>query len=139
MSSLEIPYNIGNKLGELTQLAEICIEFAKNPSNQRPRMEVLRVYEGLRYIMQELELLAFSESLLQELRDYLDKISGGKLSDESTQKQTPEDEMLLTRIKKSIKSRGQNLDREMKTEEIKNLSLKLKIWRDRISNEFTRI
>jgi hypothetical protein len=139
MSSLEIPYNIGNKLGELVQHAEICTEFAKNPSNQRPKMKILCVYESLRYILQELELLVISETLLQELRDYLDKISGGKLSDESTPKQATEDEMLLTRIKKSIKSRGQNLDREMKTDDIKNLSLKLKIWRDRISNEFTRI
>ena len=139
MSSMEIPYNIGNKIGELMQLAEICIEFAKNPARQRPGIEALRVYESLRYIVQELELLAISEPLLQELRDYLDKISGGKLSAETTKKESTGDEMLLSKIKKSIKSRGQNLDREMKTEEIKNLSLKLKIWRDRISNEFTRI
>ena len=115
MSSMEIPYNIGNKLGELIQLAEICTEFAKNPARQRPRIETLRVYESLRYIVQELELLAISESLLQELRDYLNKISGGKFSDESTSKEITGDEMLLTKIKKSIKSRGKSLDREMKT------------------------
>ena len=139
MSNFEIPYNIGTKFGELIKLAEICTEFSKNPSSYRPRLEVLRVYESLRYILQELELLALSESLLEEIREYLDKISGGKLSEESTPKESTGDEMLLTKIKKSIKSRGQNLEREMKTDEIKNLSLKLKIWRDRISNEFTRI
>ncbi len=139
MSSMEIPYNIGFKLGELIQLAESCNEFAKSSNQQRPTMNVLQIFESLRYIIQELEILAITESLLKEIGDYLDEISGGKFSAENDPNKSTGDEMLLSRIKKSIKSRGKNLDRDLKPEEIKKLVLKLKIWRDRISNEFTRI
>ncbi|MHA1977106.1 MAG: hypothetical protein ACW98F_09640 [Candidatus Hodarchaeales archaeon] len=41
MSSFEIPFNIGFKIGELKHQAEIMERFAKNPSKQRPRLEVI--------------------------------------------------------------------------------------------------
>ena len=60
MSSMEIPYNIGYKLGELIQLAETCNKFAKNSTQQRPTMNVIQVFESLRYIILELEILAIT-------------------------------------------------------------------------------
>ncbi len=49
------------------------------------------------------------------------------------------DGMFLTRIKKTLYNRIKSMNRNMKKEETESLALKLSLWRDRISNEFTRI
>ncbi len=77
MSNLEIPFNIGFKIGELRRQAEIVERFAKNPSKQRLKLEVIHVFDNLRYILHELELLKISEAVLTETREYLDEFSGG--------------------------------------------------------------
>ncbi len=138
MSQQEIPFNIGFKLGEISQKAEICLEFAKNSRRERPSLKVAIVYESLRYIAKELEFLSLSIDLLEEIKEYLNEISGGKFSEESSIVEEKTDEMILGRIKKSLLKRNQNLNRNMKNEEMKTFLHKLHIWRDRISNSFAR-
>ncbi len=139
MSESEIPFNIGFKIGEMTRQVEISIEFVKNPTRQRPILKVAQIYESLRYISQELELLKIPNEILKEITEYLDEISGGKFSEEKMTVEEKSDEMLLGRIKKSLMKRNQNLNRDMKTEDMKTLLRKLQIWRDRISNSFARM
>ncbi len=139
MSKQEIPFNIGYKFGEMTRQVEISIEFEKNSTRERPILKVAQIYESLKYIFQELELLNIPKELLKEIEEYLDQISGGKyLEDKVTDEDKP-DEMFLGRIKKSLTKRNQNLNRDMKIDEMKTVLLKLQIWRDRISNSFARM
>ena len=139
MSEQEIPFNIGYKIGEMTRQVEISIEFEKNPTSQRPILKVAQIYESLKYVFHELELLNIPKELLKEIEEYLDQISGGKyLEDKMTDEDKP-DEMFLGRIKKSLTKRNQNLNRDMKIDEMKTILLKLQIWRDRISNSFARM
>ena len=139
MSEQEIPFNIGFKIGEMTRQIEISIEFVKNPTRQRPILKIAQIYESLKYIYQELELLKISNEILLGIEEYLNEISGGKFSDDILTEEEKSDEMLLGRIKKSLMKRNQNLNRDMKLEEMKTLLRKLQIWRDRISNSFARM
>ena len=139
MSEQEIPFNIGYKIGEMTRQIEISIEFVKNSTRQRPILKVAQIYESLKYIFQELELLNIPKELLKEIEEYLDQISGGKYSEDRLTDEEKSDEMLLGRIKKSLMKRSQNLNRDMKIDEMKTILPKLQIWRDRISNSFARM
>ena len=139
MSNLEIPSNIGFEIGELRRQAEIVERFAKNPSKQRLKLEVIHVFDNLRYILHELELLKISEAVLTETREYLDELSGGKFSAAMDEVKDKTDEMFLTRTKKTLYNRIKSMNRNMKKEEAESLALKLSLWCDRISNEFTRI
>ncbi|MCK4849640.1 MAG: hypothetical protein KAT16_11465 [Candidatus Heimdallarchaeota archaeon] len=139
MSEQEIPFNIGFKIGEMTRQIEISIEYVKNPTCQRPILKVAQIYESLKYIYQEIELLKISNEILLGIEEYLNEISGGKFSDDVLTEEEKSDEMLLGRIKKSLMKRNQNLNRDMKLEEMKTLLRKLQIWRDRISNSFARM
>lgn len=139
MSEKEIPFNIGYKIGEMTRQLEISIEYIKNPSRQRPILKAVHIYESLKYISQELELLGIPNVIFQEIDEYLNQISGGKFSEEKMAVEEKTDEMFLGRLKKSIKKLNQNLNREMKADEMKDILRKLQIWRDRISNSFARM
>ncbi|MHA2294254.1 MAG: hypothetical protein ACXACK_19000 [Candidatus Hodarchaeales archaeon] len=139
MSNFEIPFNIGFKIGELKRQAEIVDRFAKNPSKQRPNLEVIHVFDSLRYILHELELLHISEAVLNEIREYLDDLSGGRFSAAMEEVKEKSDEMLLSRIKNTLYNRIKSMNRNMKQDEAQKLALKLSLWRDRISNDFTRI
>jgi len=139
MSAQEIPFNIGYKIGEMTRQVEISIEFVKNPTRQRPILKVAQIYESLKYIFQELELLKIPKEILKEIEEYLDQISGGKYLEEKIPDKEKPDEMFLGRIKKSLTKRNQNLNRDMKIDEMENILLKLQIWRDRVSNSFARM
>ena len=139
MSEHEIPFNIGFKIGEMTRQVELSIEFVKNSSKQRPILKVEQIYENLKYVYQELELMNIPDEILNEIDEYLDSISGGKFSEEKVTTDEKSEEMILGRIKQSLKKLNQNLNRDMKLDEMKSLLRKLQIWRDRISNSFTRM
>lgn len=139
VSSFEIPFNIGFKIGELKRQAEIVERYAKNPSKQRPSLEVIYVFDSLRYILHELELLNISEAVLHEIGEYLDDLSGGKYSAAMEEVKDKSDEMFLARIKNSLYNRIKSMNRDMKQEEAQKLALNLSLWRDRISNDFTRL
>ena len=139
MSEHEIPFNIGYKIGEMTRQVEISIEFVKNSSKQRPILQVAQIYESLKYVYQELELMNIPHEILQEIEEYLDWISGGKYSEEKLTTDEKSEEMILGRIKKSLKKLNQNLNRDMKIDDMKSLLRKLQIWRDRVSNAFSRM
>ncbi|MHA1977105.1 MAG: hypothetical protein ACW98F_15405 [Candidatus Hodarchaeales archaeon] len=97
------------------------------------------VFDSLRYILHELELLKISEAVLDEIREYLDDLSGGKYSAAMEKAKDRRDEMFLARIKNSLYNRIKSMNRDMKQDEAQKLALKLSLWRDRISNDFTRI
>ena len=139
MSESEIPFNIGFKFGEMTKQIEFCVEFVKNPTRQRPILKVDQIYESLKYIIIELKLLNLPQEIMKEMAEYLDTISGGKYSEDLLAEEDKADEMILGRIKKSLTKRNQNLNREMKEDDMRTLSHKLQIWRDRISNSFARM
>jgi hypothetical protein len=139
MSTSEIPFNIGYKIGEMTRQIELSMEFVKNPTRQRPILKLDQIYESLKYILLELELLNIPKDILKDITEYLDSVSGGRYSEEQSEEEEKSDEMLLGKIKKSITKRTQNLTREMKIDEMKTLLHKLQIWRDRISNSFARM
>jgi hypothetical protein len=139
LSNFEFPFDIGFKIGELKCHAEIVDRFAKNPSKQRPRLEVIHVFDSLSYILHELELLKISDAVLSEISEYLDDLSGGKFSVAMEEVKEKSDEMFLARIKNTLYNRIKSMNRNMKQDEAQKLTHKLSLWRDRISNEFTRI
>jgi hypothetical protein len=139
MSEHEIPFNIGFKIGEMTRQVELSIEFVKNTSKERPILKVGQIFESLKYVYQELDLMNIPYEILKEIDEYLDQISGGKFSEDKLATEDKSEEMIIGRIKKTLKKRNQNMNRDMKIDEMKSLLRKLQIWRDRVSNAFSRM
>jgi len=133
MISSEIILNIGFKLGEIVRQVELVIETAPKRSSERIHIEVFRVYEGLRAVMNELHSINCSIEVQSEIESYLDQLSGKKLSKESIN----DEKRLLTKVKEKLKERS--FSSKLKVDEVKELQLKLKIWRDRISGDIIRL
>ncbi|WP_455463325.1 hypothetical protein [Candidatus Hodarchaeum mangrovi] len=133
MISSEIVLNIGFKLGEIVREVELVIETAPKRSRERIHIELFRVYEGLRYVLDELKVLNCSSEVQFEIESYLDQLSGRKLSKESIN----DEKRLLTKVKEKLRERS--FSSKLKIEEVKELQLKLKIWRDRISGDLGRL
>lgn len=129
----EVVLNIGYKLGELSRQIDLVIESSPKTSAKRIKIKVFRVYEGLRYIFDELKAITCSPDIQLEIETYLNQLSGGKFS-----KETIDDEKrLLARVKGKLKERS--LTSELKIDEVNELKLKIDIWRNRISGDLARL
>ena len=134
MISSEIILNIGFKLGEIVRQVELVIETAPKRSSERIHIELFRVYEGLRFVLDELHAANCSIEVQAEIESYLDQLSGGK---KPLKDNIDDDKRLLTRVKEKLRERS--FSSKLKIDEVKELQLKLKIWRDRISGDLVRL
>ncbi|MHA2296775.1 MAG: hypothetical protein ACXAEU_03140 [Candidatus Hodarchaeales archaeon] len=145
MTRLEVPFNLGFKLGSLSRQVEIVIETAsKSSSNKRIKIKVYRVYDSLKYILDELMELGISEMVQKDLKSYLNQLAGGRIDEELEQEQEEGEEQeddetrVFGKIRKKFKDRRQNLSRDLKENKARELDVKLKLWKDRIAVDFNK-
>ena len=68
----EVLFILGHKLGELTREIELVIETVQHTQKrERHQIKVIRVYDSLRYILDELTLLDVSEEIQKEFSSYM--------------------------------------------------------------------
>lgn len=136
----EALFILGHKLGELSREIELVIETAqRTQKKQRHQIKVLRVYDSLRYVLNELTLLKVSEEILKDLASYLNMLAKNyseiKRKTEEKQNQDFEKEMIVTKLKRKMSRKN----RDLKLDEVKDLGMKLRIWKDRITLELSRL
>ncbi|OLS22703.1 MAG: hypothetical protein HeimC3_29770 [Candidatus Heimdallarchaeota archaeon LC_3] len=129
-------FNIGYRLGSLSRHLEIVIETANaKTSKEKYQIEVYRIYESLKYVLDELEDLNILEKVQYDLSSYLNQLTG--LNSKETQNELKRS-MVLSKFKKKISDHKLRTNRVLKPHEVSELDLKLKMWKDRITNEFVK-
>lgn len=123
-----LSFDIGFKLGSLSRYLEIVLESAAASSSDKRKIEAFRVFETLKYVVDQLSSANAMEGLRNEISEYLEELTGGPSDKE---KEIPEKEMILTKIKKKITDRRPRSDRDLKISEVSALDLKLKMWKDK--------
>ncbi|MFW9996262.1 MAG: hypothetical protein ACFFD4_29745, partial [Candidatus Odinarchaeota archaeon] len=131
MKEFETLFDIGYKVGALSRQVEMVIEASSKRSSERLHIMVYRVYENLKYILNELKELGISEKVQEDLLIYLSQLTGGKIIENSEQDEEESTTMVIGTIKRKIKDRKQNLNRKLKIDEVRELDLKLKLWKDK--------
>jgi hypothetical protein len=130
MVTPEKALNIGYKLGELSRQIEMVIETAnKSRSRERLHIEVFRVNEGLKFILDELKLSNTSETIQNDIEEYLKETINLNMDEKSG--------MILGKLKKKLADRKYRSN--LKIDEVKELDLKLKIWRDKLTSELNAL
>ncbi len=130
---------LGHKLGELSREIELVIETAeREQKSERHQIKVLRVYESLRYILDELIQLGISDEIQKDITVYMNNLaklySEIKNKIEEEEDQGFEDEMIVSKLKRKLRRKNKDL----KLEEVKEFHQKIKIWKDRITVELSR-
>lgn len=129
-------FNIGYKLGSLSRHLEIVIETANSKSSKEKfQIEVYRIFECLKYVLDELEELNILDKVQNDLSSYLNQLTG--LDSKEEQKEFKRS-MVLSKVKKKITDHRLRSDRVLKPQEVAELNLKLKMWKDRITNAFVK-
>ncbi|MFX1283134.1 MAG: hypothetical protein ACFFB5_05740 [Promethearchaeota archaeon] len=136
----ELLFILGHKLGELAREIELVTETAqRTEKRERHQIKVIRVYDSLRYILDELTLLEVSEEIQKDISLYINQLAKNyseiKRKIEESQDQDSEKEMIVTRLKRKMSRKN----RDLKLDEVRNLGMKLKIWKDRITIELSRL
>lgn len=135
----EVLFILGYKLGELSREIELVIETAqRTQKKERHQIKVVRIYEALRYVVDEMIKLGASEEIQNDLTLYLSQLAKNyseiKEKIESEQQQDVQTEMIVSKLKRKFARKN----RDLKLDEAKELDMKLKIWKDRITLEFSR-
>ncbi|MHA2203786.1 MAG: hypothetical protein ACW991_08860 [Candidatus Hodarchaeales archaeon] len=130
---------LGHKLGELSREIELVIETAEREvKSERHHIKVLRVYESLRYILDELTQLGISDEIQKNITVYMNNLGKSyseiKFKIEEEEDQVFEDEMIVSKLKRKLRRKN----RDLKLEEVKEFHQKIKIWKDRITIELSR-
>ena len=140
MKSNEILFILGHKLGELSREIELVIETAeRQDKREKHQIKVTRVYESLKYLIDELALLGISDEIQKDITVYMNLLAKNyseiknRISEENIQEF--ESEMIVSKIKRRMRRKNRNL----KLEEVKELHQKIKIWKDRITIELSRL
>ncbi|MFX1517288.1 MAG: hypothetical protein ACFFC6_13375 [Promethearchaeota archaeon] len=140
MKSNEILFILGHKLGELSREIELVIETAERPEkSERHQIKVVRVYEALKYLVDELAILWISDEIQKDITVYMNILAKNyseiknRILEEDTQEF--ESEMIVSKIKRKMRRKNKNL----KLEEVKELHQKAKMWKDRITIELSRL
>ena len=140
MKSNEILFILGHKLGELTREIELVIETAeRQEKSERHQIKVIRVYDSLKYLTDELALLGISDELQKDITVYMNILAKNyseiknRISEENIQEF--ETEMIVSKIKRRMRRKNRNLKLEL----VKELHQKGKIWKDRITIELSRL
>jgi CCR4-NOT transcriptional regulation complex NOT5 subunit len=129
---------VGHKLGELSREIELVIETAEREERSgRHQIKVLRVYESLRYLLDELIKMGLSEDIQKDITVFINNLAKSyseikhKIEEED---QEFEEEMIVSKLKKRFRRKNKDL----KLEEVKEFHQKLKIWKDRITIELSK-
>ncbi|MFW9904823.1 MAG: hypothetical protein ACFFFH_10865 [Candidatus Thorarchaeota archaeon] len=130
---------IGHKLGELSREIELVVETAEREERGgRHQIKVLRVYESLRYLLDELNKMGISEEIQKDITVFINNLakfySEIKYKIEEEENQEFEDEMIVTKLKRRLRRKNKDL----KLEEVKEFHQKIKIWKDRLTVELSK-
>lgn len=130
---------LGHKFGELSREIEIVIETAeREQKSERHQIKVLRVYESLRYTLDELIQLGISDEIQKDIAVYMNNLAKSyseiKNKIEEEEDQEFESEMIVSKLKRKLRRKN----RDLKLVEVKEFYQKLKIWKDRITIELSR-
>ncbi|MFX0015892.1 MAG: hypothetical protein ACFFB2_18050 [Promethearchaeota archaeon] len=135
----EALFILGHKFGELSREIELVIETAeREEKRERHQIKVIRIYDSLRYIHDELKQLGVSEEIQRDLSLYLNTLAKNyseirnRIVEE--EKQETETEMIVSKLKRRFQRK--NLD--LKPNEVADLSVKLKIWKDKMILELLK-
>ncbi|MFX0124737.1 MAG: hypothetical protein ACFFAE_13995 [Candidatus Hodarchaeota archaeon] len=135
----EVLFILGHKLGELSREIELVIETApRQQKSERHQIKVVRVYEALRYILNELEELEISDEIQKDFSFYMNNLAKNyseiKNKIALEEDQDFKEEMIVSKLKRRIRRKN----RDLKLEEVKEFHQKLKIWKDRITVELSK-
>lgn len=129
----EVPFILGHKLGELSREIELVIETSQREDRrEKHKIKVIRVYESMKYVHDELMQLGTSEEIQKDFTLYLKnlakKYSEIKRKIDDEQGKVTKDEMIVSKFKRKISRKN----RDLHLYEVKELDLKLKILKDKL-------
>ena len=134
---VDTAFNIGFQIGNLSRQVEIVIETTNaKEKSARVKIQAFRVFESLKYVIDELESGNILEKVQIDMSVYLSQLTGISKNDASSDTKP---DMILRKLTKKLSTRKLRLDRDLKTQEISELDLKLSMWKDRISSEFVKL
>lgn len=145
MGELEMKINhhevfiVGHKLGELSREIELVIETAeREEKGERHQIKVLRVYESLKYLLDELKKMGISDEIQKDITIFINTLAKSyseiKIKIEEEENQEFEEEMIVSRLKRRLRRKNKDL----KLDEVKEFHQKIKIWKDRITIELSK-
>jgi hypothetical protein len=137
MIRAEIAFIIGHKLGELARYLELAIERSSRDTKQeKVSIRVLYIYETLKYLESDLNRLKFANDVHKDIDTYIQQLREkyGEVRRKIAQDnpQTRDDPMLVSKIKQKLSVKKQT-NQVLGIEDVKNLEIKLKIWKDRLT------
>ena len=129
--------NIGYRLGNLARDVEIVLESqkTKDPNMKKFHLEVFRVQEILKYIVDELEHIDEYGPTRIDIQDYIIQLTGEPIAEDDDE----ERKTLLRKIKQGITDRKYRADRALNAREVYELDLKLKGWKDKLLGELVKL
>ena len=129
--------NIGYRLGNLARDVEIVLESqkTKDPNKKKFHLEVFRVQEILKYIVDELEHIDEYGPTRIDIQDYIIQLTGEPIAEDDDE----ERKTLLRKIKQGITDRKYRADRALNAREVYELDLKLKGWKDKLLGELVKL
>ena len=132
--------NIGYRMGNLARELEIVIERlnSKSTKSKKIHIELYRVQEALKYVIEELEKMKALQSITSDIQGYFLQLTGINTLEED-EEGNEERKPLLTRIKQGVVDRKYRPNRELQPREIYELDLKLKTWKDKLAGELVRL
>lgn len=129
-------FNLGFKIGSLARDIELVIEtMNKKTDKEKVKIEAYRVHETIKYVYDELDSLNILDKIKDDMGDYLANLTGFGLSDDDES----ERKGLITKVKKGIADRKLRLNRNLNSQEISELDLKIKSWKDRITSDLVKL
>ncbi|MFW9929709.1 MAG: hypothetical protein ACFFD1_09980 [Candidatus Thorarchaeota archaeon] len=130
-------FNLGYRLGSLSRNLEIVIETANaKTAKERYQIEAYRIHENLKYVHDELSELNILDQIQTEIENYLTELTGFYKEElPESQKQG----MFLSKVKRKLTDHKLRPNRTLKQHEVAELDLKLKMWKDRITNELIKM
>ncbi|MFW9777326.1 MAG: hypothetical protein ACFFE8_00650 [Candidatus Heimdallarchaeota archaeon] len=133
----DVAFIIGYKLGELARYLELAIErSSRTPKRERVLVRALYVYETLKNLESDLSQLQFADDVHKDIDTYVQRL-GEKYGEirrrlEEEKPQMQDNPMWVSKIKQKL-SVIKRTNQVLGMEEVKNLQIKLKFWKDRLT------
>lgn len=138
----EVPFLIGVRFGELSRYIDTVIETStRQRRRERIEIKVFYVYESIKYLHDELSKLSISDEVVNDIDIYIGELA--KRYGEIKQKvaiesdRGAENQMIVSKLKKKLSI--QRKDQPLRMDDATQLAMKLKIWKDRITIEMSRL
>jgi len=142
VNTSEVPFLIGVRFGELSRYIETVIETStKQRRGERIEIKVFYVYESLKYLHEELSKLSVSDEILNDMDMYIGELARNygeikqKVATESDR--GAKNQMIVTKLRKKLTI--QRKDQKLRLDDVTQLAMKLRIWKDRITIELSRL